>query len=124
MGQYYEEQNLPHLKYQFEDLFRNLQAFLESKGIDLFETLRTDYYSNFKIRPHGFWTPQIDKKKRKQLLYQIGNDKVFLKKHKLTRHIVEKQAAIDLIEDDKYLLTIFSASETNQPQQLVLEYEV
>lgn len=124
VGQYYEKQNLPHLKYQFEDLFRNLQAFLESKGIDLFETLRTDYYSNFKIRPHGFWTPQIDKKKRKQLLYQIGNDKVFLKKHKLTRHIVEKQAAIDLIEDDKYLLTIFSASETNQPQQLVLEYEV
>lgn len=124
VGQYYEKQNLPHLKYQFEDLFRNLQAFLESKGIDLFETLRTDYYSNFKIRPHGFWTPQIDKKKRKQLLYQIGNDKVFLKKHKLTRHVVEKQAAIDLIEDDKYLLTIFSASETNQPQQLVLEYEV
>lgn len=124
VGQYYEKQNLPHLKYQFEDLFRNLQAFLESKGIDLFETLRTDYYSNFKIRPHGFWTPQIDKKKRKQLLYQIGNDKVFLKKHKLTRHVVEKQAAIDPIEDNKYLLTIFSASEANQPQQLVLEYEV
>lgn len=124
VGQYYEKQNLPHRKYQFEDLFRNLQAFLESKGIDLFETLRTDYYSNFKIRPHGFWSPQIDKKKRKQLLYQIGNDKVFLKKHKLTRHIVEKQAAIDPIEDDKYLLTIFSANEANQPQQLVLEYEV
>lgn len=124
VGQYYEDHNLPHRKYQFEDLFRNLQAFLESKGIDLFDELRSDYYSNFKIRPHGFWTPEIDKKKRKQLLYQIGNDKEFLKQHKLTRNIVEKQAAIDPIDTDKYRLTIFSADERDQPQQLILEYEV
>lgn len=124
VGQYYEEHNLPHRKYQFEDLFRNLQGFLESRNIDLFTELRSDYYSNFKIRPHGFWTSTIDKKKRKQLLYHIGNDKAFLKAHKLTRNIVEKQATIDPIETNKYLLTIFSADEKDQPQQLALEYEL
>lgn len=124
VGQYYEEHNLPHRKYQFEDLFRNLQGFLESRNIDLFNELRSDYYSNFKIRPHGFWTSTIDKKKRKQLLYHIGNDKAFLKEHKLTRNIVEKQATIDPIETNKYLLTIFSADEKDQPQQLALEYEL
>jgi len=110
IGQYYKLNKLPHHGYQLEDIFLNLHNFLISKDIDLFEELRTDYYSNFKIRPHGFWKDKIDKKKRKQLLYHIGNDKPFLKEHKLNRKIIEKQAAIDLIEEDnKYLLTVFLA---------------
>lgn len=123
LGQYYEENNLPHWNYQFEDLFKNLHAFLTDKGIDLFVELRTDYYSNFKIRPHGFWESTIEKSKRKQLLYQIGNDKRFLAKHQLDRKIVEKQATIDPIADNRYLLTIFSADDNNNPQQQVAEYE-
>lgn len=118
LGQYYKQQNLPHHRYQFEDLFRNLQAFLETKDIDLFNLLRTDYYANFKIRPHGFWQSAMDKKKRKQLLYQIGNDKVFLKRHSLDRKTIEKQTAIDPIGKDRYLLTIFNTERT------VVEYEV
>jgi hypothetical protein len=49
----------------------------------------------------------LGKQKRKQLLYQIGQDKVFLKKYNLTRKIVEKQAALDPVSDDALLLTIF-----------------
>ena len=124
LAQYYESNNLPHRKYQFEDLFKNLQAFLETKNIDLFTELRTDYYSNFKIRPHGFWEPEIDKNKRKQLLYRIGNDKEFLKKYKLDRKTIEKKAAIDPIVDNEYLLTIFLTDLNNNPQHLVVEYEV
>lgn len=95
-------------KYQIEDLFRYLQSFLKSKQIDLFDSLRTDYYNNFSIRPHGFWDNSIDKKKRKQLLYQIGNDKTFLAKNALTRKMVEKQIAIDPIDEKTFLLTIFT----------------
>lgn len=107
LGQYYKQERYKQYKYQFEDLFRYLQNFLETKGIDLFIELRTDYYNNFQIRPHGFWEPQIDKKTRKQLLYRIGNDKGFLKQHQLNRKIIEKQAAIDPIGEGKYLLTIY-----------------
>lgn len=124
VGQYYKKNNLPHRKYQFEDLFKNLQSFLETKQIDLFIELRTDYYSNFKIRPHGFWEPELDKSKRKQLLYQIGNDKVFLSKYKLSRKIVEKQATIDPIAQNKYLITIFGSDENDNPKQLTAEYDL
>lgn len=119
-GQFYKTKNYKHYKYQFEDLFRYMQSFLEQKGIDLFTTLRTDYYNNFKIRPHGFWSSEIDKKTRKQLLYLIGNDKDFLRKHKLTRKIIEKQAAIDPIDENNYLLTIF----LEKGQHLRLKYLV
>lgn len=117
-GQYYKQQNYKYYKYQFEDLFRYIQSFLESKGINAFNELRTDYYNNFRVRPHGFWKEQIEKKVRKQLLYQIGNDKEFLKKHKLSRKIIEKQTTIDPIEPNKFLLTIFS----EDLQHLTLEY--
>lgn len=110
-GQYYKEQGYKYYKYQFEDLCSYLQNFLKFKGFDLFELLRTDYYNNYKIRPHGFWQPEIDKKERKQLLYQIGNDKAFLKQYGLNRKIIEKQTAIDPIGENQYLLTIFTPSE-------------
>ena len=120
-GQYYKQQNYKYHRYQFEDLFRYIHSFLQTQNIDLFDELRTDYYNNFEIRPHGFWTPTIDKKTRKQLLYQIGNDKDFLTKHHLDRKTIEKQTAIDPMEENKYLLTIFAKRE-NLPFPFKLIY--
>ncbi len=106
-GQFYKKNNFLKHKFQFEDLFRYIHRFLQTKDIDLFDELRTDYYNNFKIRPHGFWESTLEKKVRKQLLYQIGNDKPFLKKHLLDRKTIEKQTAIDPMDENTYLLTIF-----------------
>lgn len=100
IGQFYKEKNLPHIGYQLEDLFRLLQEFLENKNIDLAATLRTDYYHNFRLRPHGFWTPTFDKQTKKRLIYEIGQNKEFLRKHNLTRRIIEKQTIIDTLADD------------------------
>ncbi|MDR2955275.1 MAG: B12-binding domain-containing radical SAM protein [Prevotella sp.] len=111
IGRFYKENNYPHHGYQLEDLFRYLQQFLELKNIDLFETLRADYYNNFSRKPQGFWTDQIEKQKKKQLLYQIGQDKEFLTENDLTRKIVEKQTAIDIVSEDMYLLTVFLVEE-------------
>ena len=119
IGQFYNQYSLPHRGYQLEDLSRYLQEFLLSRDIHLFENLRSDYYSNFIRKPQGFWEDRIDKKKRKQLLYLIGQDKPFLSKHKLNRKMIEKQTAIDLISEDNYLLTIFVENE-----QLTLSYSV
>lgn len=107
IGQYYKAQNLPHRGYQLEELFRYLHNFLLSKDIDLFECLRTDYYNNFTRRPQGFWADVMDKKQRKQLLYQIGQDRGFLSKYRLNRKVIEKQTAIDYISDNQYRLTVF-----------------
>lgn len=111
IGQYYNEMQLPHRGYQLEDIFLNLHKFLLSKNINIFETLRTDYYCNFSIRPHGFWEDKMEKKLRKQLLYQIGNDKEFLKRYGFTRKTIEKQAAIDVVGNDEFLLTVFIVGE-------------
>lgn len=121
IGQYYKQNKLPHHGYQLEDIFLHLHNFLLSKGIDLFEKLRTDYYCNFKIRPHGFWKDKIEKKERKQMLYRIGNDKPFLKQYKLNRKIIEKQTAIDPIENNEYLLTVFNF-EDNRVSPLFIRY--
>lgn len=121
IGLYYREQQLPHHSYHLEDVFLNLHQFLLSRGINLFDDLRTDYYHCFKIRPHGFWKNPIEKKQRKQLLYEIGNDRLFLKKHGLTRRIIEKQAAIDLLSANHYLLTIFCADGSRE-NPLFIEY--
>ena len=107
VGQFYKEKQYPHRGYQLEDLFRYLHEFLLSKNIDLFETLRTDYYNNFNRKPQGFWEDTIGKQRRKQLLYQIGQDKTFLKHHGLNRKIIEKLTAIDILYKDTFLLTIF-----------------
>lgn len=119
VGQFYKLQQYPHRGYQLEDLFRYLYNFLLSKDIDLFQSLRTDYYNNFNRRPQGFWEEQIEKKARKQLLYQIGQDKTFLLKHCLNRKTIEKQTAIDLISDNNYQLTIFM-----EDRRVVLPYSV
>lgn len=123
IGQYYNLHNLPHHGYRLEDIFLFLHNFLLSRGIDLFTELRTDYYCNFKIRPHGFWDDKIEKRERKQLLYQIGNDKPFLQKYGLNRKIIEKQAAIDIVEnsDNEYLLTVFFQKD-NSVEHLFLSY--
>lgn len=123
IGQYYNLHNLPHHGYRLEDLFLFLHNFLLSRGIDLFTELRTDYYCNFKIRPHGFWDDKIEKRERKQLLYQIGNDRPFLQKYGLNRKIIEKQTAIDIVEnrDKEYLLTVF-LQKNNSVEHLFLSY--
>ena len=107
LGQYGIQQNFPERGFQLEDLFACIHRFLLLKGINLYELLRTDYYSNFTLRPPGFWTDSLDKKTRKKLLYLIGQDKDFLYKNRLTRKMVEKMAAIDPIDDHSFLLTLF-----------------
>lgn len=122
IGQYYNQMQLPHHCYQLEDIFLHLHKFLLSKNINVFETLRTDYYCNFSIRPHGFWEDKIEKKLRKQLLYQIGNDKEFLKKYGFTRKTIEKQTAIDIAGNDEYLLTVFLLKE-GKPKHMFITYQ-
>ena len=78
-----------------------------SENINVLPLLRTDYYQNFNIRPRGFWESEFTKEEKKQIYYQIGQDKEFLRRYKLTRKIVEKQMSIDRIDKDKYLLTRF-----------------
>ncbi len=123
IGQYYQLQQYPHRGYQLEDLFRYLHNFLLSRDIHLFETLRTDYYNNFTRKPSGFWDDVIEKKIRKRLLYQKGQDKPFLAKHKLTRKIIEKQTAVDYISEDELLLTIFLTDE-NKSKRLIITYSI
>ncbi len=118
LGQFYKENNLPRMGHQLEDLFRFLNQFLESKNIDATETLRDDYYSNYKIRPTSYWTDDIEKAERKRLLYTIGQDNDFLRKHGLTRKIVEKHTAINPLEAGGYILTVFLENK-KQRKQLV-----
>lgn len=122
LGQYCVQQHFPERGYQLEDLFDCLYRFLHTKGIDLFDQLRTDYYNNFTLRPPGFWTQTLDKKKRKQLLYTIGQDKDFLRMHGLTRKVVEKMAAIDPISENEYLLTLF-LNENGVVQRVPIRYK-
>lgn len=107
IGEFYEQNNLPHFGHQLEDLFRNLHQFLTSRNIDIFSVLQSDYYRNFKIRPHGFWEPQIDKQTKKRYYYKIGQDKEFLATHNLSRYNIEKQTAIDYFSDSELALTVF-----------------
>lgn len=123
IGQYYVKQQLPEHGYHLEDTFLNLHHFLQSKEIDLFSELRTDYYGCFKIRPHGFWKEKMDKKQRKQLLYTIGNDKNFLHQHLLSRKIIEKQTAIDKVEENDYLLTVF-CNDGSRENPLFIRYKI
>lgn len=99
-----------------EDLFRYLNQFLESKGIDASDTLREDYYSNYKIRPTSYWTEDISKNERKKLLYAIGQDNDYLRKHNLTRKNIEKQTAINPLKSGGYLLTIFLENKKERKQ--------
>ena len=108
LAQFSDANHFPKIGYLLEDLFRNLNDFLESKNINLSTQLRKDYYSNFRIRPNGYWTQNIDKELKKRLLHQIGEDKDFLQNHQLTRRIIEKQTAIYPLSENEFLLTIFA----------------
>lgn len=114
LAEYFEKKNIPN-NIKLEELFSSLQSFLESIDCHIFPLLRLDYYSNFRIRPQGFWKNQINKKERKQLLYKIANDKNFLAKHGLNRKIIEKQMTIDLWKKEgQYLLTLFDGKTKNE----------
>lgn len=106
-GVFYRQHNYPHYGYQLEDLFRYLYFFLQTKGIDLLLYLRRDFYSHFSRRPKGFWEDTLGKKKRKQLLYLIAQDKDFLKRNKLNREMIEKHTVIDPHPEKGYILTVF-----------------
>lgn len=123
LGQYQVQTAFPARGYQLEDLFGSLHEFLLSKEINLFELLRTDYYNNFTLRPQGFWKKQLEKRERKQLLYAIGQDKEFLRRHGLTRKVIEKQTAIDPLGEGTYLLTLFQ-TESGQTERRTLSYTV
>lgn len=122
LGIYQVANQFPDRGYQLEDLFSSLHNFLLSKDINLFDTLRTDYYNNFTLRPHGFWKKTMEKKERKQLLYTIGQDKPFLYKHGLTRKIIEKQAVIDPVNNNEFLLTIF-INEKGETKRIPIIYK-
>ncbi|MEN9919878.1 MAG: hypothetical protein RL662_2314 [Bacteroidota bacterium] len=112
IGQYYTKHKLPHMGYQLEDLFRTLDSFLNTKGIDLFDELRFDYYANFSQRPTGFWKQDEDRKSLKKILYGIGQDKDFLEENNLTRKIIEKQTAIYSMGTERYELVVFLPTTT------------
>ena len=120
LGQFYDECPLPD-NYHLEDIFLHLHRFLLLKGVDLFDQLRKDYYSCYKIRPQGFWENRLDKKTCKRLLHQIANDKPFLTTCQLNRYIIEKQSTIDILDENNYLLTIFCA-DGSRDNPLFLNY--
>mgnify|MGYP001030711193 CR=1 FL=1 len=122
-GKYYKEKGLPIFGYQLEDLYRFLYEFLLSLEIDVLPSLKTDYYQNYNIRPHGFWKSEFTKKERKQLHYQIGQDKEFLQKNRLTRKIVEKQMTIDPLYENSYQLTLFGVRKSNAEEHPVYIYQ-
>lgn len=107
IGQFYKEQKLPEIGYQLEDLFRNLNRFLELKGIDASDTLRSDYYSCFRIRPNGYWKKIMERDERKRVLSVLIEDREFLNQNSLSGKVVEKQTALYPLSDGSYLLTVF-----------------
>ncbi len=108
LATYSQQHSYDFHRYQLEDLFRWLHAFLQSESIELFELLREDYYNNFTIRPAGgFWPDIIGKKERKRLLNLISHDYDFMTTYHLTPYAVKKQTAIDPLNDGQYLLTVF-----------------
>ncbi len=103
----FSEKNKPK-QASLEESYACLNDFLLSKEVDLFEYLRNDYYDNFSIRPaSSFWKDALDKKERKRLLMAISKDKLFLEQTQLTAYSVKKQARIDLVCENQYLLTLF-----------------
>ena len=110
-GEFYKENKFPNRAYQLEDLFRYLNSFLLTQNIDANNTLREDYYSNFASRPRGYWTDNIDTKTRKKLLNKISQDEGFLFENTISQYQVLKQATIDLLEGNRYLITIFNEEE-------------
>lgn len=121
IGQFYKENNFPHHAYQLEDIFAHLNNFLLSKNIDLYKTLRLDYFHNFKIRPRGFWGQTMEKSEMKKVRYAIGQDKLFLTEYGLNRKMIEKQTVIEK-EGDSYLLIVF-LPEGNSVNRLFIPYQ-
>ncbi len=108
--------------YRLEDSFQILHQFLVSKEIDLFDSLRVDYYSCFNVRPQGFWNEKVEKKLRKKLLYHIGNDRRFVESYGLSRRIIEKQAVVDSWDGHICQLVVF-CNDGSRENPLYLKYE-
>lgn len=112
MAHYYKEHNLPRFGYQLEDIFRFLHNFLKERNIDLFSLLRTDYYNNYTLRPHGFWEEEIDKKRKKRLFNKIASDEEFLKESEVTVEQFVKYSTIDILDNKRLLITFFKPRES------------
>ncbi len=123
LGQFYNFYDLPHFGYQLEDLYSNLDKFLQANNIDAYEQLRNDYYDNFSMRPSRFWKEELSKAERKSLLYQIGQDKAFLQQYGLTRKVIEKKTAIHPLDINRFLLILF-VQKDNKKGNLQLVYEI
>ena len=115
-------QQLNKRSYRLEDSFHILHQFLMAKEIDLFDSLRVDYYSCFKVRPQGFWNEKPEKKLRKKLLYHIGNDRSFVESYGLSRRIIEKQAVVDSWDGQICRLVVF-CNDGSRENPLYLKYE-
>lgn len=123
IAQFYNENKFRRRGYSLEELFANFNSFLESKNIDVSDTLRDDFYSSFAIRPNSYWKDDIEKQERKRLIYTIGQNRDFLEKHNLSRKIIEKQTAINPLTNDRYLLTIFSGKKEKELFQVEYTFE-
>ena len=115
---FYKQYENDRKTLRLEDLFSILYKFLNKNEIEVFTLLRKDYYNNYIIRPHGFWEHQLDKSTKKKLLYEIGNDKIFLAKHQLTRKQIEKQMTVDQSESNAFLLTFFDGKSKKHKEYL------
>lgn len=118
LAKVYNEKTKEKTTIRLEDLFTILNRYLTNKNINIFSILRQDYYNNYCIRPHGFWDSILDKTSRKRLLYEISNDKEFLKKHGLNRKTIEKQMTIDILNTNEFLLTHFDGISKNHKEYI------
>lgn len=120
IGQYQAASRFPRFGYQLEDIYRSFHSFLLSKELDLLDLLKRDYYGNFSRCPHGFWEDELGKKKKKQLLNTIAQDKDFLQANGINRKLLEKYTAIDPVSEDTYRLTVYLQEKV--PRLIELSY--
>lgn len=114
LAHHFKRVNFPRFGYQLEDLFRELERFLELRNIDVFKLLRDDYYDNYNLRPHGFWREHLSKKEKKQLMNRVTMDNEYLRHHNLTKKKVEDYALIDPIDEQQAVITIFNERKSKE----------
>lgn len=121
---YYTAQKFPRFGYQLEDLFKVLSDYLAKLNIDIFPLLRADYYDNFTLKPHGFWTDKVEKKLKKAWLQEIIHNNEFLIANKLDPIQIEKFATIDPIDEQTLLITLFNCRKSKIEPHPSVEYKL
>lgn len=125
LAHHFKAINFPRFGYQLEDLFNQLELFLEKKNIEVFHLLRDDYYDNYNLRPHGFWKDNLSKKEKKQLINTVTLDQDFLHHNKLTKKQVEDYARIDPLDNNSAILTLFNVrkSKLEEHPRVIYHYK-